>query len=279
MELWRWRIADSANPIHQYTYVDTFTVSLKITDMYGCTDSVQKANYIGVSYPKANFTLGDSVSACPPFSVTFINSSINYTSLLWDFGDGNSSTSINPTHVYYIPGTYTVKLRAMNSGCFDEKFATILVKGPKGVFTYTNLAGCDSLTTNFKASATDDVSFTWDFDDGNVIKTSDSSISHTYLDTGFYLPKLILEDVNGCKVPILGIDTIRLLRVQANFNSPLKMVCDAGVIPFSDSSLSNGVITNWLWNFGDASTSSQQNPDSLLFIPRCICGKFNCNHS
>jgi gliding motility-associated-like protein len=261
-------VSDSINPVHQYAYADTFNVSLKITDQYGCGDSLQKINYIGVSYPRANFTLSDSVSACPPLDVKFNSSSINYTSLFWDFGDGNTSSLPMPTHFYTQPGNYTVRLRAANAGgCFDEKSSTIVIKGPTGVLSYTNTTGCDSVITNFKATAINNISFTWDFNDGNTVKTTDSIISYAYTRAGLYLPKLILEDINGCMVPIQGADTIKVFNVQANFTSSSKTLCDAGIISFSDSSASNDVITDWRWNFGDASASSQQNPSHYYSSP------------
>lgn len=262
-----WNFGDSttssdANPVHQYMSTNIYAVNLKITDQYGCTDSIQKVNYVAVTLPKASFILNDSISACPPFFAIFTNTSVNYSSVIWDFGDGSPLSAVDtPTHFYYIPGTYMVKLRVIGpGGCFDEKLNSIVVKGPKGVLSYTNLTGCNSLTTDFKASAKDNLSFTWDFNDGTAIKTTDSSISHNYIDPGFYLPKLILEDANGCQVPISGIDTIKLFKVKAGFTALPAVVCEAGNVSFSDSAISNDIVNDWLWDFGDGSTSTQQNP-------------------
>lgn len=46
--------------------------------------------------------------------VNFTNLASNSTHVLWDFGDGNVSTTPNPTHTYDSPGTYTVTLFAYN---------------------------------------------------------------------------------------------------------------------------------------------------------------------
>ncbi|MBV6438543.1 MAG: hypothetical protein EPGJADBJ_00167 [Saprospiraceae bacterium] len=47
-------------------------------------------------------------------TATFTNSSQNALSYLWEFGDGNTSTAVNPVHTYLTPGNYTVKLLATN---------------------------------------------------------------------------------------------------------------------------------------------------------------------
>lgn len=53
------------------------------------------------------------------YSVQFLNNSTNSTSYVWDFGDGNTSTSANPNHTYAAGGDYTVTLTASNGSCTD----------------------------------------------------------------------------------------------------------------------------------------------------------------
>ena len=62
-------------------------------------------------------------------SVSFTNLSTNYESLVWDFGDGNTSFDENPTHVYTTSGNYTITLSALtNGGCLlDTSSVTISV--------------------------------------------------------------------------------------------------------------------------------------------------------
>lgn len=57
----------------------------------------------------AEFTFNDSIGIAP-FTVSFVNKSFGATSYLWDFGDGNTSSALNPNHEYKKPGRYTVKL-------------------------------------------------------------------------------------------------------------------------------------------------------------------------
>lgn len=53
------------------------------------------------------------------FTVNFTNTSTGATSISWDFGDGTSSTSQNPTHIYTDNNDYTAYLIAYNNGCSD----------------------------------------------------------------------------------------------------------------------------------------------------------------
>lgn len=50
-------------------------------------------------------------------SVAFTDASIAATSWLWTFGDGNTSTLQNPTHIYASTGSYTVTLSINGSTC------------------------------------------------------------------------------------------------------------------------------------------------------------------
>ncbi len=59
---------------------------------------------------QARFTYTISNGAIAPATVSFTNKSINASSYLWDFGNGNTSTEENPEVEYTEPGTYTVTL-------------------------------------------------------------------------------------------------------------------------------------------------------------------------
>ena len=158
-------------------------------------------------------------------------------------------------------GVYNVTLRVTSPGnCTDQKTKQIIVKGPRGPFNYTNIIGCNPLQTTFKASTKNTASIIWDFNDGNTVSTSDSILTHEYVVPGVYLPKIILVDTGGCQVPIIGTDTIVVYGVQANFNSSPVTICDSGAVKFIDNSVSNDLITSYLWSFGDGTISNQQHP-------------------
>jgi PKD repeat protein len=99
------------------------TYTLNITD--ACGSGTESIVITENSAPSANFS-----SVASYLSATFTNNSTSPstgTSYLWDFGDGNTSTSVNPTHVYDTIGVYTVTLTVTNdcgSSTFTETFST-----------------------------------------------------------------------------------------------------------------------------------------------------------
>jgi len=96
-------------------------------DLYGpCSPEVEsttRAWYavgVGPDYVNgvvADFSAPIRTDCNAPLTVMFSNLSANATAFLWDFGDGHMSTSINPTHTYTAPGTYTVTLIADGGSC------------------------------------------------------------------------------------------------------------------------------------------------------------------
>lgn len=99
------------------TFGNTYYFSLKAINYAGLTSSVISSDGFIVSslnYPMANFSAVEDTVYLPNATVLFVNQSQNATSYLWDFGDGGSSTQVNPWHQYTQTGTYTVSLIAMN---------------------------------------------------------------------------------------------------------------------------------------------------------------------
>ncbi|MFZ1451616.1 MAG: PKD domain-containing protein, partial [Ferruginibacter sp.] len=267
-----WHFGDGAtdtlaDPVHNYATEGNYTVLLIITDQYGCQDSVDQI--IHAAPPHASFTVSDTLSTCPPLIANFTNTSINGIDATWDFGDGSTSNSPNPIHIYNTPGIYFAKLFVTGPGnnCFDTVVQRIVVRGPIGTFSYSPLSGCSPLTVNFTAVSPDRPAYVWDFNDGSIINTPDSTISYTYTLPGAYLPKMILVDSGGCQVPIEGVDTINVYGVKTNFGFDGLPRCNLGDIQFSDSSIINDISSVYAWNFGDGGTSALQNPSHFYAAP------------
>ncbi|MEJ7587887.1 MAG: PKD domain-containing protein [Ferruginibacter sp.] len=281
-----WQFGDGTtsvvkDPVHNYLADGIYSVKLSIRDQYGCTDSISKPDVISIVTPVANFTMSDSFSTCPPLIVQFTNFSVHTTGQVWDFGDGTGASKSGPSHFYSYPGIYTVTLTVTGKGgCQDVKKKNIVVNGPKGRFINDPKAGCNPVTVKFNATSEETVSFIWDYNDGTTVSSTDSIISHTYINPGSYVPKMILVDAKGCQVPITGKDTIVVNGVTATFSFSDTTVCDAGNISFINSSISNDVITGYCWTTGDGGTSTLKNPQHAyttkgFYYPKLIVKTLN----
>ncbi|GEO09137.1 hypothetical protein SAE01_16330 [Segetibacter aerophilus] len=261
---YEWNFGDgttSANvsPVHSFSSPGTYNVVMVMIDKNGC--SASDSTTINIYTAKADFLLSDSFSTCPPLVVNVTNQSKNYIDLNWDFGDGGNSQLTNPSHIYTYPGNYTLRLTVKNNGgCVDELTKKVVIQGPTGAFDYSPKQACMPGKVDYKITAQNTVSYVWDFNDGNTIFSVKDGVSHTYINPGNYVPKVILEDGLGCKVALQGLDTIRIYSVNTNILSDSRMVCDSGIVAFRDSTTSNDGLKGFLWNFGDGITSTLRNP-------------------
>jgi len=112
----------NVSPSNTYTNVGTNTVTLQAIGS-GATNILTLTNYIVVSpLPVAAFTAAPT-NGWSPLTVNFTNASTNAASYVWNFGDGTTSTSVNPVHTYTATnsGPYTVTLQAINYGVTNSK--------------------------------------------------------------------------------------------------------------------------------------------------------------
>lgn len=257
-----------ANPTHTFNKVGLYDVSLLVVDQYGCRDSLKRSSYINVSQPKASFVISDSIGTCPPMQVHFTNTSSHYTSYHWDFGDGTTSSLINPSHFYTTAGIFYPMLVVQGpGGCTDTLRRKIIVKGPSGSLSYTPISGCKPLEVAFTATTANAATFVWDFSDGTTLSTSELSVAHTYTNSGAFVPKIILIDANGCNVPITGTDTVKVTGITAGFTATANSFCDAATVAFTNTTVSNDYITGYTWNFGDGGSSTEPNPSHFYSKP------------
>ncbi|MFN0214799.1 MAG: PKD domain-containing protein [Saprospiraceae bacterium] len=115
--------SNQANPTVTYTIAGTYSITLKATNTSG-SHTYTRTNYITVkAVPVANYNQTVNGS-----TVTFTNTTIgNATSYLWNFGDGNTSTEVNPIHTYANAGTYDVVLTATNDCGSSTKLKSIII--------------------------------------------------------------------------------------------------------------------------------------------------------
>lgn len=103
----------AAYPWHQYANPGTYTVCLTVYDsMQFCDSTCHTVVVPNSGGCTATFSSIDSLGYVFFVSSTTAGAGAMY---YWDFGDGNYSSSQNPSHVYANPGTYTVCLTVYDS--------------------------------------------------------------------------------------------------------------------------------------------------------------------
>ncbi len=108
------------NPTVNYALPGSYTVQLISSNAFG-NDTLNTSVLIG-DVPNTEFS-----SLVVSNQAQFTNNTTNANSYLWQFGDGNTSTSLNPVHIYTANGTYTVKLIATNNCGMDTSTNTVVV--------------------------------------------------------------------------------------------------------------------------------------------------------
>jgi gliding motility-associated-like protein len=92
---------------------------------------------------------------CPGTQINFLNLSIDADNFSWNFGDGEMSAAMAPTHSYSEPGTYEVWLYAeSNDGCLspDSTSVTVVVEAIPSLSTADPPAICPGETVQLQAS-------------------------------------------------------------------------------------------------------------------------------
>lgn len=133
------------NPVYFYSTPGTYTVCLTVKRPNGADTCEQKiCKTIVIDPPcrvKANFKAAHCTSI--PSLVLFTNTSTGASSYEWNFGNGVTSTQVNPAYIYPGPGTYIVCLKALaNNNCWYRACYKVIVS------TVTSSTNCNLLPPN-----------------------------------------------------------------------------------------------------------------------------------
>lgn len=123
---WHWDFGDGTtsndqNPAHEYTVSGNYTVTLTVASSDGCLSSYSRVVEIEVyPQPLAGFFF-TPIKPEPGDEISFDDNSTHAVDWLWVFGDGDSSTTQNPYHIYENPGNYAITLHVSTEhGCTDS---------------------------------------------------------------------------------------------------------------------------------------------------------------
>jgi gliding motility-associated-like protein len=185
-----------------YSNPGTYPVVLDVTDPYCSATATSEV----IVHPAL------SVSFAPPNPIGCVNAPVAFSntstfspgaSVLWDFGDGNTSTQIEPQHVYNTVGVYDVSLTIDNTtGCVETQTVTqnaAISVNPSP--TAELLSDTTSATMFNPVIQFSDLSLgavLTDFDPGDGSSFNTGNITHTYSYAGDFWAVLKVENTFGC---------------------------------------------------------------------------------
>ncbi|MEX2429287.1 MAG: immunoglobulin domain-containing protein [Bacteroidales bacterium] len=187
------------NVVHEFTEPGIYNVKL-YTNVGPCLDSAMQVVTINPRRPEAAFT--SITEGCHPLEVNFTNNSQWADSYLWQFGDGSISREENPTHVFYQPGEFTVRLVASGGGGNSDPASQVIdvFATPQVFFNYAP----DSVFVNDKPVRFFNLSnyaveYLWDFGDVSEFDdevdpkntSTEADPTHIYMYEGWKDVKLI----------------------------------------------------------------------------------------
>jgi len=236
--------------------------------------------------PKAGFDVSPEAGGPPPLAVNFTDTSTGKRNKYqWDFGDGTVTDVLNgmnasTKHTYAKEGTYTVKLTIWSAYGNNTKTITNAIHA-------WNLAdfSADPLEVDIAQSVTftdksvgDVTEWTWNFGDGNT--STEQNPVHQYAANGMFTVKLTInrdsassETTTKTKIAYIKVKPYADFSYHASAtcspcmdsNShiyytcpPCSVIAPPYTTHFHDKS--GGDNLTYSWNFGDATTSTDENP-------------------
>lgn len=268
IDTWDWSVGgttyNTQNPSHVYGSHGVYSVQLVVAADNGCSDTA----VFGVTVhplPVADYAFTE---VCRGLNTGFTNqTSIASGSVpvyTWDFGDGNTSSLSDPSHVYGVYGVYTVELIAQSVyGCLDTISKQVNVwPRPEVDFMPDILEGCEPLSVQFQGATTIPAgntlaSYAWSFGDGGT--SSQVHPFYIYQADGLYDVSLTVTSDKGCDSTLMMNDLIRVFPLPIpNFTfDPQVLYTSKNLAQFGNQTVGGDT---YVWYFGDGTTDVTTHP-------------------
>ncbi|MBI2968985.1 MAG: PKD domain-containing protein [Bacteroidetes bacterium] len=255
--IWDFGDGDSStatNPVHSFQQGQSYNTCLFV---YDSNNVFCDTACFAVPSCKASFLYTSSF-----FTFSFTDYSTNASSWSWDFGDGNTSALQNPFHTYSTNGYYNVCLTISDTGSCTYSYCLSVWAGcwydSSGFYYYAN--GTTVQFNSTQDSTDSSIVYSWDFGDGN--NSTQKNPLHTYSTFGTFNVCLSVQDTSStCTDTFCLAVMVNCLDAQFGYSQN-----NAQKYSFTFTDYTNGLITSWLWNFGDGATDTTANPTHAYLI-------------
>jgi PKD repeat protein len=258
---------------HVYNSPGTYEVK-HIIVRGDCKDTVAKQITLQ-DYCKAQYEWYRT-NTTSPYTIQFKNKSTSFTDIkeyLWKFGDGTSSTEQHPLHSFSGPGTYEVCLKILTrSGC-ESKICTLITLADSSCNITPKFEvirdAATPLTLKFVNQSivpASDAQYKWSFGDGTT--ATDKDPVHTYAAAGTYNVCLTVYVNNSCIKEKCNTVIVEgnTCAITAKFEWR-KDSANCKNILFRNLSTVISPNVQFIWKFGDGSSSTATNPNHIYTQP------------
>ena len=258
-----------------FNSTDLQTIGLVVEDINGCVDTLIEE--IKVFSGIANFSVSDT-TICIPSTLTFGDSTVADTLITnwdWDFGDGNTSTVQHPTNIYSISAGNTIPVTLTTTditGCTATKQLNLVVYEPTSLIGVSPSSANVCVGENVDFTATDftsqgsNLSFSWDFDNGNTSSFQNDSNEYTLSGT-FNIVLFYTEIATGCSdssTVTVNVQDYPIAGFYSNIDT-LAAVCPNQQVNFTDTSFTFGPVLAYQWDFGTGGPIDNAQSPSTFF--------------
>ncbi len=256
------------SPVFNASITGNYNLTYRVTDSHGCY--AEDNLTVIVDSPSALFSQNVDFG-CTPLPVTFSKDMSEVAKWWWDFGDGSPLDSINamPEHIFENSNTgsieyFRVTLKVQSpGGCFAE-YSSMITVYPEinASITPDKDIVCSGNSITFVADQ-GAKTYYWDFGDG-AAGNGQSTMSHRYVNTDtvpvVYTVRLTTTSFYDCvDVAVYDITVMPVPGPQFSAD-PVMQVYDAAGNDVRFENTSAPGQWNWLWRFGDNTTSTERDP-------------------
>ena len=253
---WNWSFGDGTfseiqNPVHTYQEPGLFNVSLNASNAYSY-DVAFKNGLISIGNQTIVSFAANATSGKAPLAVGFTDTSAGQPTVWnWSFGDGTYATTQNASHLYLVPGAYSVGLTASNNdGSNSTSQSNFITVNPPVLpvanFSVNATSGFAPLAVGFTDTTIGSPTvWNWSFGDGGYSDTQNPG--HIYSAAGDYTVTLLANNADGSN------STTKVNYIIANppvppiaaFSSNASAGFSPLAVQFTDSSTNSPL--SWAW--------------------------------
>ncbi|GJM33227.1 MAG: hypothetical protein DHS20C18_22280 [Saprospiraceae bacterium] len=235
------------------TTVITYPITLVAGNSCGA-DTITRELVIAPETVEAFFNVSNT-TGCAPLEISFENFSTIGTFISWDFGDGNTSSLTNPTHIFSEPGDYLIKQYASNH-CAEDSTSQLITVLPSPEIDFTHSPNlCSGQEIQFTSMNEGLAGTVW------IFNHTDTSLLNnpvfTFPNSGVYDVTLTgTAPGTGCQttinreISIMPAPTANITLSDITGCTPLQISPDG----------STSIGDFFEWDFGDGNTSVSPNP-------------------